>query len=104
MSIRIKESKCIACERCLSVCPGSLLYQNQEGKAYIKYPKDCWGCTACLKECPVGAIEYYLGGDIGGKGGYLYTKANGEHLDWHIIDPNEKETLIRIQRKESNRY
>ena len=44
--------------RCLDVCPGSLIKTDATGKAYIKYPKDCWGCTSCLKECKTGAIAF----------------------------------------------
>ena len=43
MSIRINKNKCVGCKRCLDVCPGSLIKTDETGKAYIKYPKDCWG-------------------------------------------------------------
>ena len=68
MSIRINKNKCVGCKRCLDVCPGSLIKTDATGKAYIKYPKDCWGCTSCLKECKTGAIAFFLGADIGGMG------------------------------------
>ncbi len=41
MSIVIDKSKCIGCKRCRNVCPGSLIKTDENGKAYIKYPKDC---------------------------------------------------------------
>ena len=50
MSIAINKSKCIGCGRCSVVCPGSLIKLGEDKKAYIKYPKDCWGCTSCVKE------------------------------------------------------
>ena len=68
MSIAIKKEKCAGCRKCTSVCPGSLIKTDEDGKAYIKYPRDCWGCASCLKECKFGAIEFYLGADIGGIG------------------------------------
>lgn len=103
MSIKIDSDKCIGCFRCMSVCPGNLIYKNREGKAYIKYEKDCWGCTACVKECKNNAINYYLGADLGGNGAYLYTTQNEEELKWHI-NKDGKEVLINTNRKESNKY
>ncbi|HAM06602.1 MAG TPA: adenylylsulfate reductase, partial [Ruminococcaceae bacterium] len=52
MSIAIDKQKCIGCGRCRNVCPGSLIKLDSDNRAYIKYPKDCWGCTSCIKECP----------------------------------------------------
>lgn len=104
MSIRIEQEKCVGCGKCTEVCPGNLIYKNDSGKVYIKYAKDCWGCTACLKECKVEAIKYYLGADIGGNGSSLYTKVQEEYIDWHIVDKNGKQEVIRINRKESNKY
>ena len=72
MSIMIDKAKCKGCGMCTSVCPGSLIYQDSEKKAFIKYPKDCWGCASCIKECHFGAIALYLGADIGDLG---YQKA-----------------------------
>jgi adenylylsulfate reductase subunit B len=105
MSIEIDSNKCVSCGKCRNVCPGSLIYEDTKGKAFNKYPKDCWGCTACLKECPVSAIKFSLAEDIGGKGGYLYTSEDGkEYLNWHIFDKNGNEEIIKISRKESNKY
>ena len=61
MSIRIDKDKCIRCGKCIKVCPGSLIYKDEDKKAYIKYEDSCWGCTACLKECGSSAITYFLG-------------------------------------------
>ncbi len=105
MSIQIHKNKCISCGKCRNVCPGNLVYADSEEKAYVKYPRDCWGCTACLKECPVSAIRFYLAEDIGGKGGFLYTSQDKkEYLTWHIINKFGKEETIKINRKESNKY
>ena len=67
MSITMNQALCKGCKACEQVCPGSLIKMNEAGKAYIKYPKDCWGCSSCVKECHFGAISLYLGADIGGK-------------------------------------
>lgn len=102
MSIRINNN-CVGCNKCVEVCPGNLIYKDENGKAYIKYPKDCWGCTACIKECRFQAIELFLGEDIGGKDGYLYTKIDGDKVNWHITS-SKKQVVISTNRKESNKY
>lgn len=104
MSIQINELKCIACGKCCNVCPGNLIEKDAANKAFIKYPKECWGCTACLKECPAGAIKYYLGADIGGQGGYLYTKNQKEYIDWYVVGSDGKEHHIKINKQDSNKY
>lgn len=104
MSIKIDPDKCISCGRCSNVCPGNLIELDEVDKAVMKYPMECWGCTACLKECPAGAVKYYLGADIGGKGGYLYTRNDRDHIDWYIVSPKNTEFHIRISKKESNKY
>lgn len=104
MSIRIDKDKCVSCGKCTDVCPGNLIYKDENKKAFIKYPRDCWGCTACLKECGVGAINYYLGADIGGKGGYLYTEKDKDYLYWHIVNKDGEKRVITINKKESNKY
>ena len=68
MSIAINADLCKGCKACMAVCPGSLIKETTEGKAYMKYPKDCWGCASCVKECHFGAITFFLGADIGGMG------------------------------------
>lgn len=104
MSIKIVTDKCVGCNKCVEVCPGSLIYKDENNKAFIKYEKDCWGCTACLKECKLGAIEYYLGEDIGGNGAYLYVEEKGDVLAWHIVNNNNEEAIITTNRKQSNKY
>ncbi|WP_446899082.1 4Fe-4S dicluster domain-containing protein [Clostridium sp. LBM24168] len=104
MSIKIDKDRCIGCFKCIYICPGSLIYSDVDEKAYIKYEKNCWGCTACIKECQMGAIKYYLGADIGGNGSCLYTSQNGNELEWHIINRDNHETIIVTNRKESNKY
>lgn len=103
MSIRINQNKCVGCNKCLKICPGNLIYKNELNKAYIKYEDSCWGCAACVKECGVEAIEYFLCEDIGGQGTYMTTKQNGEELLWKIYK-DSKIIEIRTSRKESNKY
>lgn len=104
MSILINKEKCIGCGKCHNVCPGTLIKNGEDGKAYIKYPKDCWGCTSCIKECPVHAISLYLGADIGGMGSLMHTEKEGDILRWIIEKPDGKIQEIDIDQKESNKY
>ncbi|CUH94624.1 hypothetical protein P22_0690 [Propionispora sp. 2/2-37] len=104
MSIRIDKTKCVGCGQCRMVCPGSLLYADTAGKAEIRYPRDCWGCTSCIKECTVQAIRFYLGADIGGRGSFLYTKREGDLLHWTIVHPDGREQTITVDKNEANAY
>lgn len=103
MSIGINKLKCVGCGRCREVCPGSLIALDG-GKAYIKYPKSCWGCTSCVKECPVHAVYLYLGADMGGMGSRMHTEKHGDILDWIVEAPGGNITKISVDTKESNKY
>lgn len=104
MSIKIDSKKCIGCGKCRSVCPGNLLYEDESGKTVNRFPRDCWGCTACVKECSFGAIRYFLGADMGGRGTTLHTRQEGDLLHWIFTKPGNKEEVITVNRKESNKY
>lgn len=104
MSILIDRTKCVGCGKCHDVCPGTLIKIDADKKAYIKYPKDCWGCTSCIKECPVYAIKFYLGADMGGRGSLVHTEKDGNIIRW-ITERYDGETVeIKINQKESNKY
>ncbi len=104
MSITIDKLKCIGCGKCSTVCPGSLIKLDESRRAFIKYPKDCWGCTSCIKECPVYAIRFYLGADIGGMGSLVHTEKNGDILKWIVEKTDGSNIEIDINQKESNKY
>lgn len=104
MSISIDQQKCSGCGGCRQVCPGNLLYDDGTGKTKIKYPRDCWGCTSCVKECSYQAIKYYLGADIGGRGSFLYTRQDGSLLHWVIVSPDGSQQTITIDRQQANAY
>lgn len=104
MSIVISKDKCKKCGQCLDVCPGSLIKKDSDGHAFIKYPKDCWGCTSCIKECRFDAISFYLGADIGGMGSKLTVKQRDHFLDWNIAKADGSVETIVIDKKESNKY
>ena len=104
MSIVIDASLCKGCGACANVCPGSLIKQRQDGTACIKYPKDCWGCSSCIKECHFGAIALYLGADIGGMGSKMTVEQKDHKLNWNITKADGTKETIVIDQKESNQY
>lgn len=104
MSIKIDPQKCVGCKKCLAVCPGNLIKFGEDKKAYIKYPKDCWGCSSCVKECKQCAIGLYLGADMGGKGSLMTVKKENEMIIWNIEESNGKKHTISVNPKDSNKY
>ena len=82
MSIRIDQKKCVGCRKCSEVYPGTLIVMEDK-KAVMKYPKNCWGCVSCVKECKAGAIDFFLGADIGGNGSIMNHYKNRR---FHIRD------------------
>ena len=110
MSIAINKEKCVSCKKCFSVCPGSLIQEDENGKAYVKYPKDCRGCCSCVKECKVKAISLYLGADIGGRGSQMTVETkkdivtHKQIMHWEITESDKTVHAIDINPKSSNQY
>lgn len=104
MSIRIEPSHCIGCGRCTQVCPGNLLRLDTVQKAVMLHPQDCWGCTACLKACPAGAIQYFLGADLGGRGSVLSVREENGINHWRITRPDGTSIPLDVNKKDSNQY
>ena len=104
MSILIRRDECRGCGKCAEACPGNLIKRDGDGKAYIKHPEDCWGCSSCLKDCAFGAIRFYLGADIGGRGGTMYVKRDGPLFHWIIESPGREPVTITVDSRNSNEY
>lgn len=104
MSIRILKDSCTGCGACTRVCPGRLLKIGHSGLAEITEPRNCWGCSACIKECRFGALEYYLGADIGGLGTTLQVTQEREQIHWIFTKPDGNQQTITINRKDANSY
>ena len=104
MSIAFDLSLCKSCGACAQVCPGSLIKLREDRTPYIKYPRDCWGCSSCIKECPFGAIALYLGADMGGMGSKMTVESKGDELLWNITKRDGTREQITINKKESNKY
>ncbi|MBD7911322.1 MULTISPECIES: 4Fe-4S binding protein [Clostridium] len=103
MSIAINKGLCVGCGKCQKVCPGNLIKSDEKKKAYIKFPKSCWGCASCVKECKVDAIKFYLGADMGGLGSTLSIKGEGDITHW-IIKKDKEEIVIDVNKKNANAY
>ena len=109
MSIVSDTYVCIGWTKGTLVCPGTLMEMQKVDdmkieKAVMQYPKDCWGCVSCVKECPVQAISFFLGADIGGNGSTMTTKEEGDVLKWIIEKRDGTVEEIDINRKDSNKY
>jgi adenylylsulfate reductase subunit B len=104
MSIRIDKNVCVGCGKCQEVCPGNLLRIGADGRAEIRIPEDCWGCTSCLKICPAGAIEMYLGADIGGRGARMKVEEKDTYYIWTVRKADGTEIRIPVDRKSANAY
>ncbi|MBP3874259.1 MAG: ferredoxin family protein [Lachnospiraceae bacterium] len=87
MSVMIDTDICKGCGACAEVCPGNLIRIRQGEKAFLPHPEECWGCASCLKACRAGAVTYYLGADIGGRGARMRVVEEGRFSHWIITLP-----------------
>jgi len=60
--VTIDPKKCIGCQRCVSICPFTVL-SMVNGKAALNADKFCLECMHCAAICPSGAIS--LGNEAG---------------------------------------
>lgn len=67
-------------------------------------PSDCWGCTACVKECPTDAIVYFLGADMGGRGTELRVRSTAKANVWTFTHADGSELVITTDRTKANKY
>ena len=104
MSIAFDLSLCKSCGACAQMCPGSLIKLREDRTPYIKYPRDCWGCSSCIKECRFGAIAMYLGTDIGGMGSKMTVRSTDKELYWNIQKWDGTKEQIIINKSDSNKY
>lgn len=101
MTARINTLRCNGCgdalePLCAKVCPGNLLYRDGSHKCAIRDPRDCWDCSACIKECPRQAIEMYLPVQIGGRGSTLKAKTEKGRITWVLKKPNGNKEIFKI--------
>ncbi|MGE5404383.1 MAG: 4Fe-4S dicluster domain-containing protein [Candidatus Saccharibacteria bacterium] len=105
MSIKINRALCNGCGKaqepgCVSVCPGDLLFKDNENRCAIRDARDCWDCAACVKECPRQAIELTLPTQIGGRGASLKAKRSSNSLEWLLNYPDGRTEVFKVVVKE----
>ncbi len=93
MSILIDEETCNGCGKaeetlCERICPGDLLFRNDKQKAEIRSQSDCWTCGACMKACPVQAIDLKLPSQILKSNVSLRATCTKQHTVWEIRNGN----------------
>jgi formate hydrogenlyase subunit 6/NADH:ubiquinone oxidoreductase subunit I len=57
--IKIDVDLCIRCNLCDWICPGDIIYKDENDKTtlpVIAYPDECWYCGLCESTCPTKAI------------------------------------------------
>ena len=57
--IDINPETCIRCNLCDWICPGDLIYKDEDSREslpVIAYPDECWYCGLCQTICPTNAI------------------------------------------------
>lgn len=97
MSVKVDQKKCINCNGenepyCVKYCPGDLLHLNENGKASIRNPEDCWDCMVCIKVCPNNALETVLPYQLASNKASLLPKVNKKKIIWEAKnDKGEKE-------------
>jgi len=52
----ISESRCVACDRCVSVCPTNVFDRAEGGIPVIARQSDCQTCFMCELYCPADAL------------------------------------------------
>jgi NAD-dependent dihydropyrimidine dehydrogenase PreA subunit len=55
-TVSVDQSACVACGRCLQVCPQGVFDWSSSGRADAVSPDACIRCGRCLQVCPAGAI------------------------------------------------
>jgi len=56
---KITRDVCIGCEVCHIICPTGVIEMDEEQRAEIKHPEDCWTCFSCELSCPTKAIDVH---------------------------------------------
>lgn len=56
----ISEEKCAGCQQCITVCPFTAIYYDEEKGISVVNEALCRGCGTCVATCPSGAAKQFL--------------------------------------------
>ena len=59
--IEIDPETCVKCNLCDWICPGDVIYKeedNRDALPEIVYPDECWYCGLCQRICPTSAQAF----------------------------------------------
>ncbi len=102
MGISINEGLCHGCKklpeaRCVVACPGNLIRMKDGGNlAVMREQADCWDCFACVKMCPVGAIDVVLPYELAGRDARLVPKLKKESIRWTLFVDGDPEQVFEL--------
>lgn len=103
MSIHVDDRRCNGCGRCRQICPGQLFTVGEGNRTCLRYPEDCWGCAACLKACPTGALRYQLGSAPEERSRYLTARELPGKIEWLIVSGAKVRRFI-VDKSSTNAY
>ncbi|SLI10633.1 4Fe-4S ferredoxin [Mycobacteroides abscessus subsp. abscessus] len=52
----VSAERCIACDKCIAVCPTNVFDRGERGVPVISRHEDCQTCFQCEANCPVDAL------------------------------------------------
>ena len=56
--VRVSESLCTDCGKCVEVCPTQAMKGRKEEYGRKLFLPDCWACGACTEACPTNAVVF----------------------------------------------
>ncbi len=105
MTVIVDIKRCNACKhldepQCVKICPGDLMIIDPEtGKSKIREERDCWDCMACVKACPMRALETRLPYPLAYYKSRLSPRVREDSITWTLQDiEGKKETFKRPRR------
>ncbi len=99
MGLRLDSLKCTGCGKCVDICPGDLLYLDCNNKSRIRNQANCWDCMACVKSCPVGALETKLPFSLADYGGHLKPEMTNDEINWICSYPDGTQEEFILPRR-----
>jgi len=60
VQITINKDKCVACGKCVGICPADIFYKGEKGEILLQKEEACIGCGHCVSVCPHDAITHSL--------------------------------------------